>query len=121
MIDITEIPDAQIDSVVTVDGASGENSVDNIAAANQTTNYEIVWEDDSADAADWVQNEFDFFWNHRAAVPLSDFVVGDIKRVANRHPLTLKGWREQEQPEVAAVAAEEPIYRNEFGLWAHQK
>lgn len=44
-----------------------------------------------------------------------------LKRIANRHPLTLKGWREQEKPEVAAVAAEEPIYRNEFGLWAHQK
>ncbi len=86
-----------------------------------TTNYEIVWEDDSEEAADWVQNEFDFFWSHRAAVPLSDFVVSDIKRIANRHPLTLKGWREQEKPEVAAVAAEEPIYRNEFGLWAHQK
>lgn len=86
-----------------------------------TTNYEIVWEDDSTEAADWVQNEFDFFWNHRASVRLSDFVVSDIKRIANRHPLTLKGWREQEKPEVAAVAAEEPIYRNEFGLWAHQK
>lgn len=86
-----------------------------------TTNYEIVWEDDSAEAVEWVQNEFDFFWNHRAAVRLSDFVVSDIKRIANRHPLTLKGWREQENPDVAAVAAEEPVYRKEFGLWAHQK
>lgn len=86
-----------------------------------TTNYEIVWEDDSAAAVEWVQNEFDFFWNHRAAVPLSDFVISDIQRIANRHPITLKGWREQEKPEVAAVAAEEPVYRNEFGLWAHQK
>lgn len=42
MIDISEIPDAQIDSVVTVYGASGENSVDNIADANRTINYEIV-------------------------------------------------------------------------------
>lgn len=86
-----------------------------------TTNYEIVWEDDSNSAVEWVQNEFDFFWNHRSAVYLSDFVVSDIKRIANRHPITLKGWREQENPEVAAVAAEEPVYRNEFGLWAHQK
>jgi alanine racemase len=42
MIDITEIQDAKIGSVVTVYGASGENSVDNIADANQTINYEIV-------------------------------------------------------------------------------
>lgn len=86
-----------------------------------TTNYEIVWEDDSFEAADWVQNEFDYFWNHRTAVPLSDFVIADMKRLAHRCTMTLMGWREQENPDVAAVAAEEPIYRNEFGLWAHQK
>ena len=86
-----------------------------------TTNYEIVWEDDSQESADWVQNEFDYFWDHQSAVPLSDFVIADIKRIANRHPLTLKGWREDEHSGVAAVAAEEPVYRNEFGLWAHQK
>ena len=86
-----------------------------------TTNYEMVWEDDSSEAADWVQDEFDYFWNHKAAVPLSDFVISDIKRIADRHPMTLKGWREQDNPDVAAVAAEEPVYRNEFGLWAHQK
>lgn len=42
MIDITNITEAQIDSVVTVYGTSGDNSVDNIAAVNQTINYEIV-------------------------------------------------------------------------------
>ena len=42
MIDISEIPDAQIGSVVTVYGAGGENSVENIADANHTINYEIV-------------------------------------------------------------------------------
>ena len=86
-----------------------------------TTNYEIVWEDDSQESADWVQNEFDYFWDHQSAVPLSDFVISDIKRIANRHPMTLKGWREDQEAGVAAVAAEEPVYRNEFGLWAHQK
>ena len=34
-----------------------------------TTNYEIIWEDDSPESADWVQNEFDYFWNHISAVP----------------------------------------------------
>ena len=42
MIDISEIPEAQINSVVTVYGITGENSVDYIADANQTINYEIV-------------------------------------------------------------------------------
>ena len=86
-----------------------------------TTNYEIVWEDDSQESADWVQNEFDYFWDHQAAVPLSDFVISDIKRIANRHPMTLAGWREDPEAGVPAVAAEEPVYRSEFGLWAHQK
>lgn len=42
MIDITDIPEAKINSIVTVYGSSGENSVDNIAVANQTINYELV-------------------------------------------------------------------------------
>ena len=86
-----------------------------------TTNYEIVWEDDSKESADWVQDEFDYFWDHKCAVPLSEFVISDIKRIANRHPMTLKGWREDNSADVPAVAAEEPVYRKEFGLWAHQK
>ncbi len=86
-----------------------------------TTNYEIVWEDDSRESADWVQDEFDYFWDHKCAVPLSDFVIEDIRRIANRHPITLKSWRENQEADVASVAAEEPVYRNEYGLWAHQK
>ncbi len=85
-----------------------------------TTNYEIVWEDNSKESTDWVQNEFDYFWNHQSAVPLSDFVIEDIKRIGNRHALTLKGWRDNNS-DVAPVVVEEPVYRKEFGLWAHQK
>lgn len=87
-----------------------------------TTNYEIVWEDDSSDSAQWVQDEFDFFWCHRAAVPLSDFVISDIERIAQRHAIDLQGWREASEGDaVAAVAVEEPVFRREYGLWAHQK
>jgi len=86
-----------------------------------TTNYEIVWEDDSPESAQWVQEEFDYFWWHRSAVPLSEVVISDIERIANRQPLTLKGWRDAKHVDVAPVAVEEPVYRREFGLWAHQK
>lgn len=86
-----------------------------------TTNYEIVWEDDSPESARWVQEEFDYFWRHRTAVPLSDFVISDMERIANRHAISLQGWREEGKADVAAVAAEEPVFRREFGLWAHQK
>ncbi|MDR1777226.1 MAG: phospholipase D-like domain-containing protein [Desulfovibrio sp.] len=86
-----------------------------------TTNYEMIWEDSDPDAIRWVQAEFDAFWNNRHAVPLSDYVIEDIKRVSERRPIPLKDWREAENDAAAAVAVEEPIYRNEFGLWAHQK
>lgn len=42
MIDITDIPSAAINSKVTVYGTAGETSIDHIAAANETINYEIV-------------------------------------------------------------------------------
>ena len=97
-----------------------------IGSMNETksalvSNYEIIWEDDDPASADWVQAEFDYFWDHECAVPLCEFVISDIKRIADRHPLTVRDWREKESADPAAVAAEEPVYRSEFGLWAHQK
>ncbi|MDR3281081.1 MAG: phospholipase D-like domain-containing protein [Synergistaceae bacterium] len=88
-----------------------------------TTNYEMVWEDDSAESVAWIQEEFDYFWNDKNAVPLSDFIIADIDRVSKRKLTTLKDWRElsKDDDAVPSVAAEEPIFRNEFGLWAHQK
>lgn len=86
-----------------------------------TTNYEMVWEDTDPASVDWVQEEFDFFWKNRNAVPLSDFIVSDIERISKRTKVSLKDWREDEASAVESVAVEEPIYRNEFGLWAHQK
>ena len=84
-------------------------------------NYEMVWEDDSAEAVDWVQAEFDFFWNNKYAVDLCDFVVEDINRISKRVIIPLEKWRKDSQDEIPAVAVEEPVFRKEFGLWEHQK
>lgn len=87
-----------------------------------TTNYEMVWEDNEPDSVAWVQNEFDFFWNNPHAVALSDYVIEDVKRIAERRSMQLKDWRESDDDQtIPVVAVEEPIYRSEFGLWAHQK
>jgi len=56
-----------------------------IGSANETynawrLNYELVWEDDSEEAINWVQEEFDSLWSHPKAVKLADFVVEDIHR-----------------------------------------
>ncbi|MHB1453406.1 MAG: phospholipase D-like domain-containing anti-phage protein [Saccharofermentanales bacterium] len=86
-----------------------------------TVNYEMLWEDDSKEAIDWVQEEFDFFWNSSYAVNLSDFIISDINRISKRVVIPLKDWREDSEDVVPAVAVEEPVYRREFGLWEHQK
>ena len=82
-------------------------------------NYEMIWEDDSAEAVTWVQEEFDFFWHNPYAVDLCNFVVEDIGRIAKRYIVPLKEWREH--AEIPIAAAEEPVFRKEFGLWDHQK
>lgn len=84
-------------------------------------NYEMVWEDDSAEAVEWVQNEFDFFWNSKYAVNLCDFVIEDINRLSKRVVVPIKEWKEQCCSKIEAAAVEERILRKEFGLWEHQK
>ena len=42
MMDVSDISEASVNSKVTVYGVSGANSVDAIANANHTINYEIV-------------------------------------------------------------------------------
>ncbi len=83
-------------------------------------NYELLWEDDSDEAVQWVQEEFDALWHSPFAVELSDAVVQDIKRLAARTVIPdLSAWRRQ--PDPAAPIIEAPVYRKEAGLWGHQK
>lgn len=93
----------------------------NETKAAYTNNYELLWEDSSEEAVDWVQKEFDFFWNNPAAVRLCDFVIQDIKRIANRKIIPLKTWQADSKEPVPAAVVEDPIFRKEFGLWEHQK
>ncbi|MBP8824422.1 MAG: DEAD/DEAH box helicase family protein [Flavobacteriales bacterium] len=82
-------------------------------------NYEILWEDTSPEASDWVQEEFDALWKHPQAVPLAQAVVEDIGRLARRTVVDRKTWRND--PDPASAVVETPVYRKEYGLWAHQK
>lgn len=84
-------------------------------------NYEMIWEDDSSEAVNWVQDEFDFFWNNKYATPLSDYIIDDIDRISRRVIIPLEKWRNEKDVEIPAVAVEEPVFRKEFGLWDHQK
>ena len=94
----------------------------NESAAAFRLNYELVWEDDSPEAVAWVQEEFDALWSSPFAVPLADFVVRDLDRLARRETIgDVAGWREEPAPDPASVVVEAPVYRREAGLWEHQK
>lgn len=82
-------------------------------------NYELLWEDNSKESIDWVQEEFNELWRDHSAVPLSQVVIEEIKRIANRKVIERKTWIDN--PEPASVIIEAPVYRKEFGLWSHQK
>lgn len=82
--------------------------------------YELVWEDSSPDAVQWVQEEFDALWHHPLAVPLAEFVIEDVGRLSQRSVFpSVEVWREEADP--GAPIIETPVYRQEYGLWAHQK
>lgn len=95
-----------------------------MGSANETyrawkLNYELVWEDDSPEAVQWVQEEFDQLWNHPKATRLTEFVIEDIGRIAKRQVLSFEEWLNRKEP--AGAIVESPVYRREYGLWAHQK
>jgi len=70
-------------------------------------NYELVWQDDDEESADWVEKEFWALWND--GVPLPEAILAEINRVANRREVTIEVLRPDEVP--AAAMAEAPIYR----------
>lgn len=88
-----------------------------------TLNYELMWEDDSAEAIEWVEEEFEALWHHPQAIDLEacPFIEDDLKRLSERRVVSVAEWRAAEAPSPAAVAVESPVYRREQGLWPHQK
>ena len=70
-------------------------------------NYEILWEDQSAEGVAWVEEEFDALWEDAYLLP--DAIIEEIKRVADRVEIR---FEEATTEELAAAAlAESPIYR----------
>ena len=70
-------------------------------------NYEILWEDPSAEGVAWVEEEFDALW--KDSYPLPDAIVEEIKRVADRVEIRFNQVQPAEMP--GAALAETPIYR----------
>jgi superfamily II DNA or RNA helicase len=70
-------------------------------------NYELVWQDETPEAADWVEEEFWALW--KDGVPLPEAILDEIHRVAHRTEVTVEVLKPEEVP--AAALAEAPIYR----------
>jgi hypothetical protein len=97
----------------------------NESASAWKVNYELLWEDDSPETIDWVQEEFDALWNDPRAIDLAccPFIAQDLQRIISRkviEPAELKGIDDPTQV-AASAAIETPVYRREQGLWPHQK
>jgi hypothetical protein len=81
-------------------------------------NYELMWEDDSPEAIQWVQDEFDFLWAQ--GIELPQVLIEEIERTANR--------QEYESVEAvppaaipAAALAEAPLYQRGEALQPWQQ
>lgn len=72
-----------------------------------SNNYEILWEDTSAEGVAWVEAEFNALWTE--AYPLPDAIIEEIKRIGDRLEIKFPEVKTTELP--AAALAESPIYR----------
>lgn len=92
----------------------------NATASGWKNNYELLWEDDSSEAVQWVQHEFDALWSHPSAVDLADYIIKDVGRLSHRTVLaSIEDWRDDPEPKSAII--ELPVFREGLGLWEHQK
>ncbi|MCW2282578.1 superfamily II DNA or RNA helicase [Rhodoblastus acidophilus] len=80
-------------------------------------NYELVWEDSSADGVAWVEAEFEYLW--AIGKPLPDAIIDEIGRSARRVEVQM----EELKPEDVAPAAlvESDLYRGGEQLMPWQR
>ena len=96
----------------------------NESASAWKVNYELLWEDNDPDTIAWVQEEFDALWNDPRAIDLAccPFIAQDVQRILSRRVIEPEELKAIDPTAVAAAAAvETPVYRNDQGLWPHQK
>lgn len=81
-------------------------------------NYELMWEDDSPEAVQWVQDEFEFLWTQ--GIDLPEVMIEEIERTANREEYAgVEGVPPEAIP--AAALAEAPLYQRGEALQPWQQ
>ncbi len=80
-------------------------------------NYELVWEDSSADGVAWVEDEFEHLW--ALGKPLPDAIIDEIGRSARRREVQLETLEAQDVAPAALV--ESNLYRHGEQLMPWQR
>ena len=80
-------------------------------------NYELVWEDSSADGVAWVEDEFEHLW--ALGKPLPDAIIDEIGRSARRVEVQLEELEAQDVAPAALV--ESNLYRGGEQLMPWQR
>lgn len=75
--------------------------------------YEILWEDDSPEGVQWIEDEFEFLWN--AAKPLPRAVIREVHRRGYRRELEFTELDDDERVAPAALI-ESPLYQEGLEL-----
>ena len=90
----------------------------NESSSGWKRHYEILWEDDSPEGVQWIEEEFEFLWN--AARPLPRAVVREVNRRGRRREIS---FDDIDEPEDVAPAAliESPMYREGMALQPWQR
>ena len=91
----------------------------NETASGWGQSYEMIWEDTSAKAAKWVQDEFDWLW--KKGVPLSQAVIDEIGRTAEKVEVQIEEMRSDPVGLAKSVTVESPLARRGEGLAPWQK
>lgn len=94
-----------------------------IGSMNETSSgwqrhYEILWEDDSPEGVDWIEQEFEYLW--RAAKPLPDAVIREVRRRGKRREVSFDEIDRDDDLAPAALI-ESPLYREGLALQPWQQ
>ena len=91
----------------------------NETASGLKNSYEMLWEDTSREAAEWVQAEFDWLWDK--GEPLSEAVIEDFKRIAERVEVRVDDMKDNPVDLAKSVTVESPLARRGERLAPWQK
>lgn len=96
-----------------------------VGSINETANgwrnsYELAWEDDNPEAAQWVQDEYDWLYKKNSH-PLADAVIEEIGRTAKRVEVSFHDLKDKPLELIKSVTVESPLVRSGQTLAPWQK